>query len=850
VPRRTEWLCPPIASPAAGTLMKPMNIKTLAQLDYTRIRESASSFCLTEEGKKAAAQMVPLTDKLEADRVKARAMGWTKLINAGAPPVLAPWPPVGTMFYMLKTENAALSLENIYALGLFCRAVIQANHFFTAQTEKELPSGIEALSETASFLPDLTEASSKIFRIVDSSGALRNVSELQSIRSSIQSIRRSIEQLIKNYTTAERFQNALQSTLPVLRSGRQVLALKADYRGKIKGIVHEVSQTGHTLYIEPHDVVQKNNELIQEEFRLEQEIRRILAALTAELSPFSERFEKALELMVELDTSRAAALWGTEQRAVFAEDADETHPLRIIQARHPLLYDKAVPINIEFRENHRVLIITGPNTGGKTVAVKTLALFSLLNQSGLPLPASFGTRLPFFTSFFADIGDEQNIDQSLSTFSAHMKNVGEMLDKADSGSLIVLDELGSGTDPQEGAAIAMAVLDELIAKDAFVLVTTHHSSLKNYGYTHTKCINASVEFDEHTLQPAYRVRMGVPGESRALSIAHKSGLAETVIEGARLYLENRQTDVCALIRGLTEKYAAAEKAEAEYRLKESALAEKHAKMHARESELKQKEIELNETALRLQKDFLSENRKMLENLVRELREGEITREKTLKVKGFIAELEQSIQTQSADLEKSRRESERNTDNREVTSGVQSGKPGAKTTPAHKKTGTVFKVGTEVYTPHSKMRGIIAGKGKKGEWLVQTGSMKISCKEEDLHPVYPHKSRPAPASFEAPAFSLELVQSETQTACTTAASGTSFELRLLGMRLEAALKALEKHIDMCTIRGLHEFSVIHGKGDGILQVGVHNALASYPNVHSFCFAPPEDGGTGKTYVRLG
>jgi len=499
-----------------------MNIKTLIQLDYTRIRESVSSFCLSEEGKKAAAQSIPLRDKLEADAIKARAMAWTKLISAGKDSLSAPRPPVGEVFSILKTVNAVLPIESIYALGLFCRSVIQTKSFFTAQTEKELPSGIEALSESASLLPDLNEASAEIFRIIDSSGKLKNLKELQEIRSSIQSIRRSIENLIKSYTTNDRLQNALQSNLPVLRAGRQVLALKADYRGKIKGIVHEVSQTGQTLYIEPHDVVQKNNELIQEEFRLEQEIRRILAALSAKLSGFTESFEKALVIMTELDTSRAAALWGIENRCVFAEDADKTHPLRIIQARHPLLYDKAVPIDIEFRENHRVLIITGPNAGGKTVAVKTIALFALLNQSGIPLPAEAGTRLPFFKSCFADIGDEQNIDQSLSTFSAHMKNVGEMLDKADKDSLIVLDELGNGTDPQEGAAIAMAVLDELIAKNAFVLVTTHHGSLKNYGYTHEKCINASVEFNEGNLQPTYRVLMGVPGESRALSIAKKA----------------------------------------------------------------------------------------------------------------------------------------------------------------------------------------------------------------------------------------------------------------------------------------------------------------------------------------
>ncbi|WP_428770864.1 endonuclease MutS2 [Treponema sp. HNW] len=821
-----------------------MNIKTLIQLDYTRICESVSSFCLTEEGKKSLAERLPFTDKLEADRVKARGMAWTKLINAGTDTVLTPRPPVREVFGTLKTLNAVLPIESIYALGLFCRSVMEVKNFFTAKTEEKLPSGIEALSETASLLPDLSEASAAIFRIIDSSGKLRNLKELQEIRSSIQSIRRSIEQLIKSYTTNDRLQNALQSNLPVLRAGRQVLALKADYRGKIKGIVHEVSQTGQTLYIEPHDVVQKNNELIREEFRLEQEIRRILTTLSAELSRFTESFEKALSLMTELDTSRAAALWGMENRCIFAEDADKNHPLRIVQARHPLLYDKAVPIDIEFRENHRVLIITGPNAGGKTVAVKTLALFALLNQSGIPVPAEAGTRLPFFKSFFADIGDEQNIDQSLSTFSAHMKNVGEMLDKADKDSLIVLDELGNGTDPQEGAAIAMAVLDELIEKNAFVLVTTHHGSLKNYGYTHKNCINASVEFNEGNLQPTYRVLMGVPGESRALSIAKKSGLSEKIIQGARLYVENRQTDISALIRGLTEKYAALEKAEAECRLKEIDLNKKDEKIRSRDLELKQKEIELKEETLKQNKTFLCENRRLLENLVRQLREGEITREKTLKVKNFITELEQSIQAQSADLDTKQREWKK-----ERTQTTDS-------PPAKKRGQAVFKVGMEVYTANSKVRALIVGKGKKGEWIVQAGSMKISCKEEDLRPAAVQKERSSSPLSQAPSFSVELAPLEKEAAsgtlpvCGASAAVASFELRLLGMRLEDAIKALERHIDICTIRGLHEFSVIHGKGDGILQEGVHKTLASSPNVKSFCFAPPQDGGTGKTYVQLG
>lgn len=839
-----------------------MNAKTLDRLDYLRIRESAASHCISEEGKERFAERIPFTDKNKADKAKALAEEWSKLIAAGQASFFASWPPVKDILIRLKTPHTVLSLEDIHALGLFCRSALGVKRFFDSDssekadaqledTQTGLFAGIRTLREAAQNLPDLKEASAKIFRIIDSSGALRNISELQEVKSSIQSIRKSIDHLIKSYTSGERFQNALQSTLPVLRGGRQVLALKADYRGKIKGIVHELSQTGQTLYIEPYDVVQKNNDLIREEFRLEQEIRRILTSLSDDLHAFAGDFEKASEGMAELDLSRAAALWGAENRCVFAENADEEHPLCIRGARHPLLKDKAVPVDVEFRPQVRVLIITGANTGGKTVTVKTIALFALLNQSGLPVPAEQGTRLPFFTSFFADIGDEQNIDQSLSTFSAHMKNIGEMIESADDGSLIVLDELGSGTDPQEGGAVAMAVLDELIRKNAFVLVTTHQGLLKNYGYTHERCMNASVEFNEQTLRPTYRVLMGVPGESRALSIAQKSGLPHKIIEEASAYLENRQTDISVLIKGLSAKYAEAERAEEAFRRKERALAEKEHRLAARELRLHEKDIELRESALTKNERFVSENRKMLENLVRSLREGELTREKTKEVKRFIEGLEQSLDAERENMQEVKNALE-DARKRHRSAGQNAAQNGA--------AANAFAVGADVFAGPSKIRGTIVGKAKKDGWIVQTGSMKINCKEADLAPApSPLKSvRAAPA---APSFSVEMESAETgasgkgsktkrQSAASARADRAVYELRLLGMHLEDALKALERQIDLCTLQGLHEFSVIHGKGDGILQEGVHRLLSSYGCVQDFYFAPPEDGGTGKTYVRLG
>ena len=383
--------------------------------------------------------------------------------------------------------------------------------------------------------------------------------------------------------------------------------------------------------------MRKNNELVQEEYHLQAEIRKILTELTADIRDLIPAFSAALKTMSLLDQTLSAARWGIEHRCVYALPCDKEPPL-LLQARHPLLRENAVPIDIHFMEGKRVLIITGPNTGGKTVTLKTVALLAMLNQAGLPVPAAEGTRLPLFTAVFADIGDEQSIDQSLSTFSAHMKHIAAAIKHADKNSLVLLDELGSGTDPQEGGAIAMAVLDTLIEREAFILVTTHHGILKNYGYTNPLCVNASVEFDTDTLSPTYRLLMGVPGESHALDIAKRSGLPKAITQKAKSYLTNEQADVSSLIKGLTQKHAELAKLEKAATVTQQAIAQKMLKLDTKELKLRQKETDIKRREQRTESEFVRQTRKRLENLVRELREGEITREKTLSVKQFITDL--------------------------------------------------------------------------------------------------------------------------------------------------------------------------------------------------------------------
>lgn len=856
-----------------------MEHKTLEQLDYFRIRDTVSGFCMSQEGKESLQQRLPALSLVEVHTLKNLAQQWSIYINSGKPCPLTGWEPIHTFLPVLKVSGASLQLEEIYGLGQFCLSVKKIKALL-ANLDFPL-TDILALVEK---IPDLSECEHQIFRVIDTSGQIRDLPEIRAIRNTIVAIRKDIDQLIRKYTGDSKLSDALQSTIPVLRTDRQVLAVKANFRGRVKGIVHEVSQTGQTLYIEPEDVVQKNNDLLQEEFALSQEIRRILKELTAQISDKKEDFEYALKLMIELDTAFGAARWGAEVNGIYASDCEnpefsESMPLTLLQARHPLLGNRAVPITVQFQKEHRVLIITGPNTGGKTVTLKTIALFALLNQSGFPIPAAEGTYLPLFTNIFADIGDEQSLDQSLSTFSGHMKNIGQMLSEppkgADEKSLVLLDELGSGTDPQEGGAIAMAALDTLINRNSFVLVTTHHGILKNYGYTHPTCINASVDFDEDTLSPTYRILMGVPGESHALDIAKRSGLPEKVLAQAENYMTNQQADVSALIKGLNAKHEELAILEKEFREKERHIQEKWRRVDLKDLKLRQKEMELRDQGYRRSREFLDENRKMLENLVRELREGEVTRDKTIKVKQSIAQLSTSVEAEKEALEQDEelllefQNKVENTDTPETdkTFSSEKNKKNKKkkitfadidVTPSLQKENHCFEIGTSVLVGTARRNGLVVGEGKKGSWLVQVGSLKMTVKEKDM--IVAPKNQDTDLTNK-PSITVEMEHSVSYG--TTSDGKTdkrivfgnetsdkpAFELRLLGMRYEDAMKALERQLDLASMHNLHEFSVIHGKGNGILQQGVQDYLSHYPGVSEFHFAPPEDGGTGKTYVKL-
>jgi DNA mismatch repair protein MutS2 len=791
---------------------------SLDLLEFGVIREAVAGYAKNTEAERRLLRDTPYTDEHENEWTAAREK--VRYIHArflsGAKEPAASIPDISGLLPRLAVEREVLSLEEIWATGLFLR---EGAALLAWLEYPPPPAGLD-------------EVQRAIFAVIDKDGGLRDLPQLRAIKNSIAALETDLQRLVKQYCANAQTRAYLQSDVPSERDGRLVVALKAQHRHKISGLIREVSATGQTLFIEPADVVEKNNALVIEKRRYDIEVNRILAELTARAGEKAAELHVFHEDIVALEVLRAKAKYSLESGGVFAEHGAK---ITLKQARHPLLGAKAVPLDFEMGADCHCVVITGPNAGGKTVTLKTAGLFALMNQAGLALPAAEGTRLPFFDAVYADIGDDQSIMGSLSTFSAHIKHLSFIMSRATEHSLVLLDELGSGTDPLEGGALAMAAAGYFADKGIATLVTTHHGALKNYAWTHAGMENASAVFDEETLSPSYRIAMGVPGESHALLIAEKNGLHAAIVEKAKTFMRG-DADVSALINTLQEKHHSAD------RLKEALLAEKNAlieekrRTDLRELRLRQRDNEIQRGATDTLQRFIAESRKELEHLVKELREGEITREKTRKTKGFIAALEAEAAARSEQNEKAERA---------VAEAAIAGTTIAGTTiagtnavagarnplPGELVAGAVVLAG-----PRNNRRGIVKRLVKKGLYAVEFGSVTVTLSERDLRVVPGGQTDTVPQARVA--VGVELV--------TTV---PLIELNLRGLRTEDALSALRAQLDAAVINGMRSFAVVHGKGDGILSRAAHDYLATRPEVADFAFSRPEAGGFGRTEVTL-
>ncbi|GED32584.1 MULTISPECIES: endonuclease MutS2 [Brevibacillus] len=673
--------------------------------------------------------------------------------------------------------------------------------------DHELP----LLRDQAERIEGLRELEMEIRRCVDESGDILDSAsvELRSVRQEIRQLEARIREKLDQMTRSSSYQKMLMESIVTIRGDRFVIPVKQEYRHVFGGIVHDQSASGATLFIEPEVIVSMNNKLRELRLREEREVERILYLLTEQVAFAVEALLENVEALTELDFLFAKAQLSWSMKAICPRMNDRGY-LNLRKARHPLIpRDVVVPVNVELGGEYQAIVVTGPNTGGKTVSLKTIGLLSLMAMAGLHVPAEEESEMTVFSSVFADIGDEQSIEQSLSTFSSHMKNIIHILETMDEKSLVLFDELGAGTDPTEGAALAMSIIDHVIESGARLVATTHYSELKAYAYDKPEVINASVEFDVETLRPTYRLMIGVPGRSNAFAIARRLGLPEAIIDAARGSISEEDNQVESMIASLERNRKTAEEDRqkaAEIRREAERLQRELEEERARFAEEKNKRMERAEDEARIAVQLAKEE---AETIIRELRE-------------MMAEGVEIKEHRLIDAKKRLGNAVLELDKEKVKK------------PAKAVRATQIKVGDEVMVTSFGQKGTVLEKVNNDEFLVQIGIMKMKVKREDMHVQNSVQQKP---------------QATPYTSVKRRSDNIKMDLDLRGYNVEDGIREIDQFLDDALLAGLHSVSIIHGHGTGVLRKGVHEYLRHHRNVKSFRLGGQGEGGVGATIAEL-
>ncbi|WP_412101686.1 endonuclease MutS2 [Geobacillus thermodenitrificans] len=669
--------------------------------------------------------------------------------------------------------------------------------------------GLARLADYADELAEVPALEEDIRRSIDDHGEVLDTASdrLRSLRGQIRAAEARIREKLESIIRSPSAQKRLSDAIITIRNDRYVIPVKQEYRSAYGGIVHDQSASGATLFIEPQVVVELNNALREARAKEKQEIERILRELSAKVAEQDEPLKRAVEALAHFDFLFAKAKYARRLQAAKPAVNNRGY-LRFLQARHPLIdQDKAVPNDIVLGGDYTTIVITGPNTGGKTVTLKTVGLLTIMAQAGLFIPAADGSEAAVFRSVFADIGDEQSIEQSLSTFSSHMVNIVDILRHVDEESLVLFDELGAGTDPQEGAALAIAILDEVHGRGARTVATTHYPELKAYGYNRPGVVNASVEFDTETLRPTYKLLIGIPGRSNAFDISRRLGLDERIIERAKVQVSAESHSVENMIASLERSKKQAEEDEARAHSAREEAERLRAEWEQKLEELEDKKAEQLAEAAQKAADIIRAAEREAERIINELRR--LQKEKQAEVKEH--ELIAAKQRLAA-----------------AVPVVEKRKKTKKATARH-----AFQPGDEVKVTSLNQKGYLLEKVSEDEWQVQLGILKMKIHERDLEYI-----GSAPAKEVTPIATVKGKDAH-----------VSLELDLRGERYEDALVRLEKYIDDAVLAGYPRVSIIHGKGTGALRQGVQQFLKQHRAVKSFRFGAANEGGTGVTVVEL-
>lgn len=787
-----------------------MNSKIIEKLEYNRIIKQLSDLAITAPAKEQALKLMPSSNFDEVKKSIDQTRVLSNILRVKGPMPITDFKDVRASLKRLKVK-ANLNGEELGNIFLILSLAKDVSQFTADLEEREIDT--QPIEKTLKNLAIPEDLFKKLNQAIEYDGTVKDTasSKLMQLRHDIQSNETDIKNHMNDYISGKHTQY-LSENIVTIRDGRYVLPVKQEYKNKFGGVVHDQSASGQTLFVEPQAVLVLNNRQQNLMAQERQEINRILIELSELAGMYQKEIKNNADALTQLDFLSAKSKLAKAMKAT-EPVLNQDHVIKLRKARHPLISPKkVVPNNIELGTSFDTMLITGPNTGGKTITLKTLGLLQLMAQAGLFITAEEGSQLTVFNEIYADIGDEQSIEQSLSTFSSHMDQIIKIMKNVTEDDLVLIDELGAGTDPEEGASLAIAILDDLRGAQAKIAITTHYPELKLYGYNRARTTNASMEFDLKKLAPTYRLRIGIPGQSNAFAIAHQLGMNETVVDKARSLMNDEDSDINKMIERLTEQTKAAEQLHETLKQNvDQSITLKHQLQNGLDWYNQQVQKQL-EKAQEKADEMLAKKRQKADKIINDLEEqrragGQVRTNKVIEAKGALNKLERENQNlaQNKVLQREKRRHD-------------------------------VSVGDTVKVLSYGQQGVITKKLADHEFEVQIGILKVKVTDRDVEKI---STQAAPKKAERAVRSIRGLRS----------TRASSELDLRGQRYEEALTNLDRYIDSSLLAGLNTVTIIHGIGTGAIRNGVQQYLKRNRHVKSYSYAPANQGGTGATVVQL-
>lgn len=787
-----------------------MESKTLKTLEFNKITEKLSEFAVNTSAKEKALALVPVSNSRGVlgmlDETDAAV---TLILKYGSPEIVF----INSIKEAEKrlVAGAGLSMAELLNISKILKGA-RVWKQYTKEQMGVLYTHIEELVSNKAFEEKIKSAIISEDEMADGASP-----ELSAIRRKIKNNSAKVRDTLDNMIRSQHYRKFLQEPIVTVRNNRYVVPVKAECRGDVRGIVHDMSASGSTIFVEPETVVNANNELNELSVKERTEIDRILLELSLEASEIVEDIRLDFDILTHLDFVFAKAKLSLDMKGTTPKLTNDGSIL-IKKGRHPLIdKNKVVPIDAELGKSFDTLIVTGPNTGGKTVVLKTIGLFCLMTQAGLNIPAADESEIPVFENIFADIGDEQSIEQSLSTFSSHMKNIVSISEKLTDNCLVLFDELGAGTDPTEGAALATSIIESFRERGAKIAATTHYSELKLYAISTKGVENASCEFDVETLSPTYRLLIGVPGRSNAFAISEKLGLSKRIIEKSKERLSNEDIKFEDVLSKIEDNRVSAEKNFEETERLRKETERLQAELSAEREKIEKQKDKIYDKARQNAEKILLRAQEDVEDMLNAFKEAQKAKEE----KDALRQMEEI--------------------RRDLGLKVKKNKRPKKNEPKVRGNATVntLKLGATVMITDIGDKGSVLSINKKDETaLVQVGIMKISARIEDLLILTDEEGK-KPERFKKVSVSGGGIRKD----------AVKSEVDLRGMTLEEAESAVDKFLDECSLAGLNTVSIIHGKGTGILRTGIQTMLRRHPHVKSFRLGRYGEGENGVTIAEL-